>query len=738
MAGKSDSIWAIDIGSNSIKALRLTAAGDSVEVTGFDDVQHGKILSGGNIKPAEKDELIAISLRQLVSQNNLGRDDVIISVPGQNSFARFVNLPPVEQKRIPEIVKFEAVQQIPFDINDVQWDWQMMSETGSPEAKVGIFAIKSDVVNTALEHFSRENLRVSTVQIAPMALYNYLLYDRPELFKADHQAIVIVNMGAENTDLVVCTKSAVWQRCVTMGGNAFTKAIAETFKLNFEKAEKLKRTAPMSKYARQILQAMKPVFTDLASEIQRSIGFYTNSNPSTKIVKIIALGGGTKMRGLVNYLQQTVQVPIERPDSFKKLAISPDVSAAKFHENVCDFGIVYGLALQGLGRAKIECNLLPRSVARSMVWASKAKHFAAAALVLLAVSLMCLGRTLYDKVSYGSKANLRQKISAVVKSAEQVDSKLNTEKSKGMGSEAIIQKEFKIFEYRSVIPQLYQTILSALPNEKNTTEQAEIYKAFANNDVETVLKISRKERKQLFITSAAVYFASDIENAQFGTIEMGIERGAGAKTSEESGTSEEESTLPEELTGTIREVKPGAGPQRQAGFIVTLAGYSPYSNIGELLDPSGTKNDKSKWGFITRLLHLNDVNDPNASYEPNCPFTLFKKTEVKHFKLETGDVAIGVQMPLGIGTQSTITQKPKKDKVVRYDINPEENIILVDPMTREIIGRVAELDKDGRKKVDRTGNPVYHANDHWFVLNMKFVWKNASKETASTVSSGGS
>jgi type IV pilus assembly protein PilM len=729
MAGKTDSVWAIDIGSNSIKAMRLTAAGNSVEVIGFDDIQHSKILSGGNVKPAERDELIAISLRQFVNQNNLGKDDVIISVPGQNSFARFVNLPPVEQKRIPEIVKFEAVQQIPFDINDVQWDWQMVSETGSPEAKVGIFAVKSDVVNAAMEHFSRENLRVSTVQITPMALYNYLVYDRPELFKSDNQAIVIVNMGAENTDLVVCTRSAVWQRCVTMGGNAFTKAIAETFKLNFEKAEKLKRTAPMSKYARQILQAMKPVFTDLASEMQRSIGFYTNSNPSTKIVKIIALGGGTKMRGLVNYLQQTIQVPIERPDAFKKLVISADVSAAKFHESVCDFGIVYGLALQGLGLGRIESNLLPRSVARSMVWASKARHFAAAALVLLGVSLMCLGRTLYDKVSYSSKANLRQKVTAVVKSAEQVGSRLNTEKSKGTGSEATIQKEFKIFEYRNVIPQLYQTISSALPNEKNTPEQTELYKAFASNDVAAVSKIPRKERKQIFITSAAVYFASDIENAKFGTAEMGIERGIGKKTEEEGG-GEEETGIPEGLTGTIRAVQPGAAKaEQQAGFIVTIAGYSPYRNTGELIDPSGTKNDRSKWGFVTRLLHL---NDPNVPKDANSPFELYKKAELKHFKLEIGEVGIGIQMPLGIGVQSVRVQKQKKDKMMHLSMAPEEEAVLIDPMTKEIISRVAALDKDGKNKVDRTGGTIYEANDHWFVLSMKFVWKNASKETAAT------
>ena len=85
-----------------------------------------------------------------------------------------------------------------------------------------------------------------------------MVYDRPELVKSETKATVVINIGTETTDLVVCSKGAVWQRCVPMGGNSFTRAIAEAFKLNFDKAEKLKRTAAMSKYARQVFQAMRP------------------------------------------------------------------------------------------------------------------------------------------------------------------------------------------------------------------------------------------------------------------------------------------------------------------------------------------------------------------------------------------------------------------------------------------------------------------------------------------------
>jgi len=738
MASKSGAVWAIDIGSNSLKALRLSNESGVVEVIGFDNIQHRKILTGRGVKAAERDELIAVSLRQFVNQNDLGKDDIVVSVPSQNSFARFVNLPPVEPKRIPEIVKFEAAQQIPFDINDVQWDWQLMTETGSPETKVGIFAIKNDVVTSALEHFGRENVQVSYVQMAPMALYNYVLYDRPDLSRSDNQATVVLNIGAENTDLVVCTRSTVWQRCILMGGNSFTRAVADTFKLNFEKAEKLKRTAPMSKYARQLLQAMRPVFTDLASEIQRSLGFYNSSNPNTKLSKIIALGGGTKMRGLLKYLQQSLQIPIERPDSFKKLAISSGVSAAKFHENVCDFGIVYGLALQGLGIGRIESNLLPRSIARSMAWAGKAKYFTAAACMLLLASLMCFARTIYDKASYRNEYNTRQEVSSIIRAAEQASSKLKAQKNKAPASEVIIQKAFEPFKYRDVVPLLHQTIISTLPNEKNNSEQKELYKAFANGDVEAVLKIPRKERKQIFVTSMSVRFVDDIATAALG--DTGFLRGGGRMKKGEAGESAKRGRMGMGMgmgmaggqakskyatkTYSSPGKKTGRGDstkekevEEAAGFVVTIAGYSPYKDIDELMDPFGVEDNQNKWGVITWLLHLDDIVDGNS------PFKLYKKAEVEHFKLQTGEVALDAEIPAGIGFGDVRFEKTKKAKSKEGG-----ELVLIDPMTKEIISKVAELDEDGREKIDRSGNVVYKANDHWFTLSVKFTWKDAPKE----------
>jgi type IV pilus assembly protein PilM len=737
MAEKTGSVWAIDIGNTSLKALHLSNESGALQVIGFDHIQHGKILSGTGIKDQEKQELIALSLRQFVQQNDIGRDEIIVAVPSQNSFARFVNLPPVEQKRIPEIVKFEASQQIPFDINDVVWDWQLMTEAGATEAKVGIFAIKNDVVTAELEHFSRENLQVSYVQLAPMALYNYLLFDRPDLTHSDTQAAVVLNIGAENTDLVVCTKSDVWQRTIATGGNAFTKAIAETFKLSFEKAEKLKRTAPMSKYARQVLQAMKPVFADLVAEIQRSLGFYSSSHSNVKLARIIALGGGTKMRGLLQYLQQSLQMPIERPDSFKQVGMNAAVSAAKFHESVCDFGIVYGLGIQALGLGRIESNLLPRAIARSMVWARKTKYFVAAACIVLVVSVLAFARALIDRASYGSRSVVREKIKSVLDIARKAEDELRTEQNRASISKVAIKTEFDFFKYRDIVPKVHEIILRTLPNEKNNPEQAWLYEAFSAGDVRKVKEIRRKERKQLFITGMSIYYTQNLETAQFGSV--GSQRGAdnkagGVPAGGEAAFYEEMMTRMRGGGGGGDSSKgasadrgvagartPGTGaPAGDRGFVVTIAGYSPYEEIVELLDPIGAQDDANKWGFVTRLIHFDSMFDGNS------PFELYKKMDKKHFELQTGEVDLAAQMPPGIGVIKAVAGK---DTVLEQ--------MLIDPMTKEAISRQVSVDEAGKKETDRQGNSVYQANDHWFVLNLKLKWKDAPSTLNATVQTMG-
>jgi len=768
MASAIHGVWAIDIGTNSLKALRLRPLEESFEVIGFDYIEHSKILSSEDVDEEQRDRIIIATLDKFVGRNDVTKEEVAISVAGHNSFARFIKLPPVEKKRVPEIVQFEAVQQIPFDINEVEWDWQIMGDPASKETEVGIFAIKNEVISTIMDYFARENIQVSCVQISPMALYNYALYDQKDISASGDKAVVILDMGAENTTLVVCSKSGVWQRSIRIGGNAFTEAIAETFKLHFAKAEKLKRTAPMSKYVRQLFTAMKPVFTDLGSEIQRSLGFYSSSGPGRNkgFSKIIALGGGMKLQGVAKYLQQSLGVAVIKPDSFKRLSVSPEVSAAKFHENVSDFGVVYGLAVQLLGQAQIKINLLPRKLARAMAWTRKGKIFTIAASLLMAVSLLSFASASYQRGQYNKNESVRRTIGSTMKSAQAAISAVKSEIQKNPPLAKKIKKQMSFFRHRNIIPLLNQSIIKCLPNQQNNAADAELYDAFGGGDVEKVVSIPRSERKQLFVTRISVDYTDKVSTAKFAETrrrKMIQHKYAGQGI---EGISPEMMELLMEREGEMDMGQGGRFPIPQQdtskkddekgkekdgpGFVVIIEGYSPYSDIVGILDPAGVLNDQGKWGFITRLVNMHKV-------VPGCVFELYKKDDNEHFECDKGDVeADSKDMPIGIGIEKDVDRVPRdedekgRDKWTTRRIGSGSTVpervfsekVLFDPMTNEEMSKTYDIitqeevennpnmsENDvGRVKRTAFDEAEYIVRDHWFVIKAKFLWKNAPKE----------
>ncbi len=173
-------VWGIDLGQCALKALRVEAGGDGqTTATAFDYVEHAKILSQPD---ADADQLTREALEKFLSRNSLKGDTVCISVPGQSGLARFVKLPPVEEKKIVDIVRFEAKQQIPFNLDEVVWDYQKIgsgtvTDGFAMDTEIGLFAIKRDMVNRSLQHFKDVNVEVHVVQMAPLALCNFVAFD---------------------------------------------------------------------------------------------------------------------------------------------------------------------------------------------------------------------------------------------------------------------------------------------------------------------------------------------------------------------------------------------------------------------------------------------------------------------------------------------------------------------------------------------------------------------------------
>jgi type IV pilus assembly protein PilM len=392
-------VWGIDLGQCALKAVRIEEIDGTLTATAFDYVEHPKILSQPDADP---DQLTREALEKFLSRNTLRGDVVAISVPGQSGLARFVKLPPVEEKKIADIVRFEAKQQIPFNLDEVVWDYQKIgsgdvSDGFAMNIEIGLFAMKRDMINRYLQHFKDVGVEVHFVQMAPLALCNFVSYDllgKGAAVKGEEEpktnCVVALDIGADSSNLVITDANRViWQRPIPLGGNHFTRALTKELKLTFAKAEHLKRNAMKSPDLKKILTALKPVLNDFVGEVQRSLGYFTNTHRDAQVEYMIGLGNAFRLPGLQRYLGEKLQMEVRKLNKMDRLSGEAVLTQPAFSENAMTFGVAYGLALQGLKQARLMTNLLPGEIRMErMVRAKKPWAVAAAALLLIGPGAM--------------------------------------------------------------------------------------------------------------------------------------------------------------------------------------------------------------------------------------------------------------------------------------------------------------------------------------------------------------
>ncbi len=417
MARKVNHVWGVEIGQSAIKALRCHVQGNEVVADSFDFVEYPKILSQPDSEP---EVLLADALEQFTSRNDLRGCKVAVSVPGQQGLAKFFKPPPVEVKKIPDIVRYEAKQQIPFDLNDVIWDFQQMAganiEDGyALESEVGLFAMKREAVYRALKPFQSANIEPDIIQLSPVAIYNMIAYDKFADRLAEDQfdpekppkSTLLLSIGTDATDLIVTNGFRIWQRSMPIGGNHFTRQLSKELKLTFAKAEHLKRNAMQADDPKLVFQAMRPVFNDMHTEIQRSIGFFRQINKKAEIESILLLGNTAKLPGLQAYLNKSLGMDVEVIEKFERLTGMEVVGSPSFKENQPSFGVVYGLCLQALKRGPMQTNLLPKEIVVDRLIDAKKPWMTAAAASLLTGWQLAMGwlptRTRRLSLSFGSR-----------------------------------------------------------------------------------------------------------------------------------------------------------------------------------------------------------------------------------------------------------------------------------------------------------------------------------------------
>lgn len=382
------------MGYGAIKALKVENDGGNLKVLDFAVINHPKVLSTPEL---DQNDAMRVALGSLVSKHDLANARVSISIPGHQSFARFATLPPVEPKKVPDIVKFEAVQQIPFPLEEVEWDYQTFVSPDSPDIEVGIFAVTRQKIAEQLAMLNDVGITPELATLSPVAAYNALAVDLG--FTEDTPGTIILDIGTVATDMIIAEAGRVWVRTFPIGGHQFTEALVSAFKLSYSKAEKLKRESDQSKHARHVFQAMRPVFSDIVGEIQRSIGFYQSVHADADLKRLIGLGSTFRLPGLRKYLKQQLQLDVYRLEQFKKLNMEGP-RAGEFQASSVNMATAYGCVNQVFERAPLRANLMPVTVLKEAMWKRKVPYFAVGAGLAAAAAGAMFIRPLLDSSAF--------------------------------------------------------------------------------------------------------------------------------------------------------------------------------------------------------------------------------------------------------------------------------------------------------------------------------------------------
>ncbi len=500
---KKNEAWGLDVGSNAIKAIKLVRGpGDEIRVAEFEVMPYKHVLTTPDF---DAEAAVRERLQAFVAKHPIEKTPVVTSVPGNMAFARFAKLPPVEAKRIPNIVRFEAQQQIPFPIDEVEWDYQVFRQEDDPDIQVGIFAITKERVVRHLSNYRASEIRLDALTLSPVAVYNAFHYDG----KGEQSGVVYMDIGTVSTDVIIVEEGGIWLRTLPIGGNNFTEALVKQFKISFAKAEKLKREAATSKYAKQIFQAMRAVFADLVQEVQRSLGFYQSINRDSQLTELVGLGSTFKLPGLQKFLKQQLQMKVSRPQAFDRLELDGKRDS-EFSGHAMNMATAYGLALQGLGLERVKANVMPSHEIAARVWKAKQPWIATSAACFVAAAGLVGTKYFVDAQTLSdSLVESRNLMGPVLDRAGGYVSELDEIRS-ASDPRQYIENLRRTLDHRDIWSRLVEDIGEAA---LAINPQQEMLR----NDFAAQAAIPRSERRRIYIDSVtSVYVAQPTTDAALG------------------------------------------------------------------------------------------------------------------------------------------------------------------------------------------------------------------------------
>jgi type IV pilus assembly protein PilM len=386
----SKSFVAVDFGAATIKVAEF----DINEAGGLVLRQWGtRALGQDGVQEATREAAMTKALQDLLSEKHFSSKSINVCAPGFHTFSKFVKLPPVDTSKVTQIIQYEAQQNVPFPLEEVVWDYQILGATATGELEVLLVAIKSEIVEGLFRVADSAGLRLQLVDVSPAALCNAFRYNYSDL----EGCTMLLDIGAKTSNLLFFDKGSVYSRGINIGANSITQDFAKEAKLAFGEAEAIKieqgfvslggayeepdnpHQAAISKIARQVM-------TRLHIQVNQTIQFYRGQQGGAAPQRLFLSGGAAIMPYTAQFFAEKLNLTeVEYFNPLRNVDIDATLNREELVKVAHSFGEVVGLGLRNLAHCPVELNLMPRSILQRQRLNQKKPYFAAGIFCLILV-----------------------------------------------------------------------------------------------------------------------------------------------------------------------------------------------------------------------------------------------------------------------------------------------------------------------------------------------------------------
>jgi len=376
---------AINIGSQRISmAVFEVAKNGGLLLKAYDS----EAISADPAVDASRIAQTQVAISDLAGRLKTGRTKARYALSGQAVFTRFVKLPPLQDDNIEQLVTFEAQQHVPFPLNDVVWDYELIE--GAVDKEVVLVAIKSESLDEINAAVNDCGLGTAEVDVAPMAIYNAFRSTYGQL----EEPVLLIDIGAKTSNLLYIEGRRFFTRSIPIGGSSITAAIAKEYNVSFNDAEHQKvsnglvalgggHTEQLDEAVAALAMVIRNALGRLPAEIARTTNYYRSQHGGSAPRRILLAGGGANLPYTLEFFQEKLNLPVEYFNPVRNLAIGKGVDPAVIQREGHLMGELVGLGLRGIGKSEINIDLVPAVVEQARATDRRKPFLIAAAAVLL-------------------------------------------------------------------------------------------------------------------------------------------------------------------------------------------------------------------------------------------------------------------------------------------------------------------------------------------------------------------